>query len=203
VDAEKGFKWQLNATANAVRLRRPGHAIWRAFPLGYATLDAGTPLPMRHAALWLRSAAGFSPGDPSEPLANFYFGGFGNNWIDYQDPKRYREVTSFPGVDLDEIAGTNFAKTLLDWNLPPLRFRRVGKPSFYASYLRTSIFGGGIATNLDRPSDRLTIGNLGAQMDLRLTLLVQQPLTLSWGYARAFTRSSSPSDEWMVSLKIL
>jgi hypothetical protein len=203
VDAETGYKWQLNATANAVRSRQPGGATWRVFPLGYATLDIGRPLPVRHAALWLRSSAGYSPGDPNEPFANFYFGGFGNNWVDYQDPKRYRDYASFPGLELDEIGGTNFAKTLLDLNLPPLRFRRAGKPSFYASYLRTSIFGGGIITNMDRSSDRLTVGTVGAQMDLRITMLVQQALWLSCGYARAFGRDRPVSDEWMVSLKLL
>jgi len=40
-------------------------------------------------------------------------------------------------------------------------------------------------------------------MDLRLMMLVQQPLTLSWGYARAFGRDRRVSDEWMVSLKLL
>jgi hypothetical protein len=123
--------------------------------------------------------------------------------VDYQDPKRYREVTNFPGVALDEIAGTNFAKTMLDLNLPPLRFRRAGTPAFYATWLRTSVFGGGIVTDMDRSSDRTSVGNLGAQMDLRLTLLVQQPLTLSWGYARAFGAHRPGSDEWMVSLKLL
>ena len=203
VDSEKGYKWTLNATANAVRFREPGHAAWRGFPMGYATLDIGRPLPIRHSAVWLRSGAGYSPGDRNQPFANFFFGGFGNNWVDYQDPKRYREYTSFPGVELDEIAGSNFAKGLLDWNLPPIRFRRVGKPSFYATWLRTSLFGGGIVTNMDRSSDRIEAGTLGAQMDLRFTALVQFPLTLSWGYARAHRKNLRASDEWMVSLKIL
>jgi hypothetical protein len=34
-------------------------------------------------------------------------------------------------------------------------------------------------------------------------MLVQQPLMLSCGYARAFGRYRRLSDEWMVSLKIL
>ena len=202
-DYEMGYKWQLNATTNTVQFLRSGRGVWRGFPLGYATLDVGTPLPIPHSSVWLRSSAGYSPGDPGEPYANFYFGGFGNNWVDYQDPKRYRDYASFPGVGIDEIAGTNFAKTLLDWNLPPLRFRRLGKPTFYATWLRASIFSGGIVTNMDRSPDRLTAGTLGAQMDLRLTFLVQQPLMLSWGYARAFERYRRLSDEWMVSLKVL
>jgi hypothetical protein len=203
VDSEKGYKWQLNATTNLVRYQTSGSAAWRGFPLGYGTFDVGAPLPLHHSSLWLRNSAGYSPGDPYDPFANFYFGGFGNNWVDYQDPRRYRDYSSFPGIELDGIAGTNFGKSLLDWNLPPIRFRRVGKPAFYATWVRTSLFGGGIVTNMDRSPDRVTAGTIGAQADLRLTLLVQQPLTLSWGYARAFVRGRGRSDEWMVSLKIL
>ncbi len=203
VDAEKGYKWQLNAITHMVRYHQGGNTAWRGFPLGYATFDVGSPLPIRYSSLWLRSSAGYSPGDPGDPFANFYFGGFGNNWVDYQDSRRYRVYESFPGVELDEIAGTNFAKTLLDWNLPPIRFRSLGTPAFYGTWVRTSLFGGGIVTNMDRAADRVTAGTFGIQSDLRLTLLVQQPLTLSWGYARAFGRSRRASDEWMVSLKIL
>jgi len=71
------------------------------------------------------------------------------------------------------------------------------------SWLRTSLFGGGLVTNLDRSPDRETLGTLGVQSDLRLTVLVQQPLTLSWGYARAFGKNRRASHEWMVSLKVL
>jgi hypothetical protein len=202
-DAERGYKWQANVTSNLVRDQAAGGAAWRHFPLGYATFDAGTPLPLRHSSLWLRTAAGVSPGDRAEPFANFYFGGFGNNWVDYQDPRRYRDYASFPGVELDELAGTNFTKAMLDWNLPPVRFREVGNPAFFASSVRASIFGSGLMTNLDAGPDRITAGNVGIQADLRLTVLVQIPLTLSVGYARAFVRNSSGSDETMVSLKIL
>jgi len=203
VEAEKGVKWQVALSANTVRFRGEGGGAWRGFPHGVAALDLGAPLPLGHSSLWLRSAAGISPGDHEEPFANFYFGGFGNNWIDYQDPKRYREPSSFPGTELDAIGGTSFTKSLLDWNLPPLRFRRAGTPAFYATWLRTSLFAGGLLTNLDRADLKTTAATAGAQADLRLTVLVQQPLTLSFGYARAFVRRAATSDAWMVSLKIL
>lgn len=202
-DAERGYKWQASVTSNLVRYQTPGDAAWRHFPLGYATLDVGAPLPIRHSSLWLRTAGGYSPGDRADPFANFYFGGFGNNWVDYQDPKRYRDYASFPGVELDALAGTNFTKAMLDWNLPPVRFREAGNPAFFASWVRASIFGSGLVTNLDSAQDRVTAGNVGIQADLRLTVLVQQPLTLSVGYARAFVRNGPGSDETMVSLKIL
>ncbi|HYR51375.1 MAG TPA: hypothetical protein VET83_02040 [Candidatus Dormibacteraeota bacterium] len=203
VEPERGYKWKMNGTANTVLFQRPGHSAWRTFPMGYAGLDLGAPLPVTHSSLWLRSAAGYSPGDRNEPFANFYFGGFGNNWLDYQDPKRYRDYASFPGVALDEIAGTNFVRSMLDWNLPPIRFGGVGNPAFYASFLKTSVFAGGLLTNLDSTPDRTEAGTIGAQMDVRLTAFVNQKLTLSWGYARAFLKGLRQSDEWMVSLKIL
>jgi hypothetical protein len=49
----------------------------------------------------------------------------------------------------------------------------------------------------------MTAASMGAQADLRLQLLTQNPLTLSLGYARAFRRGGAAGGEWMVSLKIL
>ena len=67
--------------------------------------------------IWLRSAGGWSPGDRLDPFANFFLGGFGNNWLDHGEIKRYRRATSFPGTELDAIAGTNYVKALADLNL--------------------------------------------------------------------------------------
>ena len=202
-DHEKGVRWSLEGATNGVRFVRGGDAAWRGFPFAQGTFDAGVPLPIRNSSFWLRSAAGFSPGDRDEPFANFFFGGFGNNWVDYQDPKRYREAESFPGRELNEIAGTNYVKTLAEWNLPAIRFRRAGTLAFYATWARVSLFSSGLVTNLDAAAERRTLGNAGAQIDVRLQLLTQQPLTLSAGYARSFERRDSADDEWMVSLKIL
>jgi hypothetical protein len=202
-DYEKGVRWSLEGATNGVRFVRGGDAAWRGFPFAQGTFDAGVPLPIRNSSFWLRNAAGWSPGDRDEPFANFFFGGFGNNWVDHQDPKRYREAQSFPGRDLNEIAGTNYVKTLAEWNLPALRFRRAGTLAFYATWARLSFFSSGLVTNLDAGLGRRTLGNAGAQMDVRFQFLTQQPLTLSAGYARSFERRGDADDEWMVSLKIL
>jgi hypothetical protein len=176
---------------------------WTPFPQYDAGLDVGTPLPIRNSSLWLRTAGGWSPGDRNEPFANFFFGGFGNNWLDHQEVKRYRDPSSFPGTELDAVAGTNFTRAMLDWNLPPLRFERLGVPGFYGSFARASLFATSLVTNLDDAPSRRGLADAGAQVDLRFQLLSQQPLTLSVGYARAFERHALTTDEWMVSLKIL
>lgn len=202
-DYERGWQAGLSGSLDGVRFVRAGVARWRGFPQVVATADGGTPLPLPNSSLWLRTAGGWSPGDPNEPFANFFFGGFGNNVLDHQDPRRYRDWSSLPGAGIDAVAGTDFARAMLDWNLPPLRFRRVGTLAFYATWLRFSLFGGGIATDLAHPEGRRKLMHAGAQTDLRFQLLAQQRLTLSFGWGRAFERHETPGEEWMVSLKIL
>ncbi len=194
VDHEKGYSWKLRATSNYVNRK--------AYPAFLGTFDVGVPLP-GHTSIWLRTGGGYSPGDRDEPFANFYFGGFGNNWVDHAEVRRYREYDSFPGVELNEISGTNFGRALVDLNLPPLRFRRAGRPSLYASWARASVFAGGIVTNLDASSRRTGVANVGTQVDLRVNLLVRNPLTFSFGYARAFEEDVRYRDEFMFSVKIL
>ncbi len=203
VDPEKGAEWNLRSEVNTIRVDEAGASAWRRFPQESGTLDLGVPLPVPHSSLWLRTAAGYSPGDRQQPFANFFFGGFGNNYVDYQEPKRYREMLSFPGVAIDDVGGTNFGKAMLDLNLPPWRFRHLGVLDFYATWARLSLFSTALVTNADLASERRELINAGAQTDVKLSLLIQQPLTLSIGYAIAKERFRRVRHEFMVSLKIL
>jgi hypothetical protein len=195
VDDEAGSKWSAVARTDEVD--------GTAFPSVYGTYDTGVALPLGHSSAWVRSAAGFSPRDPSLSFANFYFGGFGNNWVDYRDEKRYREWYSFPGAELNEIAGANFFKSTAEWNLPPWRFQRVGTPGLYAAWLRPAIFVGGLATNMSRPELRHVIADTGGQIDMRIGALSVLELTASVGGAVAFESGHAPRREFMVSLKVL
>ncbi len=203
VDPEKGLKWRLTGALQGVRFVRDGRARWRGFPSIEAAADAGTPVPLRNGSLWLRTAGGLAPGDRAEPFANFFFGGFGNNFVDWQEVKRYREASSFPGAELNAVAGTRYARAMLDLNLPPLRFERLGVPALYASWLRTSVFASALSANFDDPASRRSLANLGVQADLRIALLAHQSFTLSAGVARAHERRGPSRAEWMVSLKVL
>jgi hypothetical protein len=106
-------------------------------------------------------------------------------------------------VRLNDIGGRNYAKSLVQWNLPPVRVRRRGRPGFYANWARPALFVGGIVTNLDSRPARRTLADVGAQVDVRLTLLSSLDLTLSAGYAIAFEDGRRPRGEAMVSLKLL
>ena len=72
--------------------------------------------------------------------ANWYFGAYGNNYVDDEEIKRYREFYSFPGFEIDQLSAQTFAKSTLEWNLPPLRFAHAGIPSFFLSYIRPALF---------------------------------------------------------------
>ncbi len=195
VDDEKGVHWSVTADTTQAA------GTW--FVRTRGTFDAGVPLPAGHSSIWLRSAAGWSPGSRDDPFANFYFGAFGNNWVDRGEAKRYREYYAFPGVDLNEIGGRNFVKSTLEWNLPPLRFRRAGTAAFYLTWMRPALFVGGLVTNLDHDSFRRTATNAGGQLDFQLTTLSSLDMMLSVGGAVAFEQGFGPRREVMVSFKVL
>jgi len=195
VDYEKGIRWHMVGLSTYVRSTQ--------FPRLYTGIDYGIPLPIDHSSIWLRGSAGTSFGDRSDPFANFYFGGFGNNWVDFQESKRYREYYSFPGVELNHIGGRNFARGTVEWNLPPVRFRKLGVPAFYSNWMRTSLFSSAIVTNVDEKTLRQSLLNVGVQVDFRLVLFSMIQSTFSLGYAVAFEDHSRPSREFMISLKIL
>jgi hypothetical protein len=195
VDDEAGRKWSIEFRTDV--------ADGDAFPSLRGGFDRGFALPAGHSSIWFRTAAGYSTRDRSSPFANFFFGGFGNNYVDHADEKRYRHFASLPGVELNEISGRNFAKATLEWNLPPWRFRRMGTPGFYATWLRPALFVTGLTTNVDNAEARHTLASLGGQIDVRLNALSNQDLTLSFGAAVALEDRFAPRREAMVSLKIL
>ena len=195
LEPEEGVLWDLQAQGYYVKST--------LFPRIFGNVDYGFLLPIHHSSLWLRTSAGFAHGDRGEPFANFYFGGFGNNWVDYADAKRYREYYSFPGAELNAIGGTNYGKLMLEWTLPPLRFRRLGVPSFYCTWAHASLFSSVISTNLDSPPDRNTYANVGGQADFKMVVFSRLDVTLSVGAAMSAERNQRPTNEFMISLKIL
>jgi len=195
VDDEKGLAWSAALRSDYVNES--------VFTRVHGTFDIGVPLPVSHSSVWVRSAAGFSPQSASEPFANFYFGGFGNNYVDHQEIKRYQQYYSFPGAALNEVAGRNFVRSTVEWNLPPVRFRSMGSPAAYLSWLRPSLFVSGLVTNLDRGGPRRRAVSVGGQVDLRFTILSVLDMTLSAGAALRTADGVPLRREAMLSLTVL
>ncbi|MEO6486941.1 MAG: hypothetical protein ABIO78_03245, partial [Thermoanaerobaculia bacterium] len=78
--------------------------------------------------------------------------------------------------------------------------QRNNGPVFYANWARLAFFSSALAT--DVTTDRRTVYDIGAQVDLSLVLFASLDSTLSVGYASAFGEGSR-SDEVMISLKLL
>jgi hypothetical protein len=195
IDDEKGHRWSLVMRNDVVASS--------LFTKVHGTFDLGFALPMGHSSIWIRNAAGASPQNPAEPFANFYFGGFGNNYVDHRSEQRYREYYALPGMELNEVGGRNFAKSVFEWNLPPMRFARVGTPGFYLTWMRPALFASGLITNMDSAGIRRKVSDVGGQLDFRLNMLSTLDLTLSIGGAIAFEPNAAPRREAMISLKVL
>ncbi len=195
VDHEKGWRWKLGAYAD--------HANGETFPRFLAGIDFGFALPLKHASVWFYNAAGVADGARNESLANWYFGAFGNNYVDDREIRRYREPYSFPGFELDEISGQDFFRSVLELNLPPIRFEEVGAPSFYLQDLRAALFAGGLVTDAGDSLFEETWSTIGIQVDLAFTIVHRLPMTLSFGFAQGYIDGKKWDEEWMISLKIL
>ena len=194
VDGEKGLTWSVVATGSRVN--------GEITPQLRGTLDVGFDLPLPHSSIWLRGAAGAADQKNSATVANFYFGGFGNNYVDDGAVQRYREWYAFPGFGLQEISGLNFVREMVEWNIPPLVFESAGTAAFHATWLRPAIFVSAMVTNPGNASLRKNYESVGGQADFRFSILHWYELTLSAGYAVGFQEGKRAGSEWMFSLKI-
>ena len=194
VDHEKGIAWRALADLD--------YADSKAFPKLYGGVDYGVPLPFPNSSLWLYAHAGSAWGLRAHPLAAFYFGSFRNNYVDDRPEKRYREMESFPGFEIDEIAVRRFAKLTGEVNLPPIRFAEIGTPAFYLSHIRPAVFAGIMATNNQDGSNHRYM-DIGTQLDLNFTVALRLPMVLSFGAAAGFDGGHYRKTEWLASLKIM
>jgi hypothetical protein len=195
VDDEKGVSWELVYFGSHI----PGENA----PQFRGGLDLGFPVPLPHSSIWLRSAAGIANGDRNSVIANFYFGAFGNNYIDDGTVKRYRDYTSLPGFQINEVSALNYVREMAEWNLPPYIFESAGTPSFYLTWLRPSLFATGLWTDPGSDRNRAQYQSAGGQVDLSFSVLHRYNMTMSAGYAVGREPSGRTENEWMVSLKIM
>lgn len=196
VEDEMGTTWDLNVRSNLVS--------GRVYPRLNLDASRGMLLPLNHSSLWFRASAGTAlAGNRADPFANFFFGGFGNNWVDYRAIKQFRDTESFPGLGINEAGGANYGKVQVEWTTPPLRFRRVGIPSFYFRWADLSLFATGLVTNVADRATRREVASVGAQLDVRSVTVSHLESTFSLGFAAARGRGVPRRSEWMFSFKIM
>ena len=194
VDHEKGIAFRTTVGLD--------HADGDSFPRIIGELDYGVPLPWSNSSAWVYASAGAVAGHKDSPLGSLYFGSFRNNYVDNRPEKRYRELESFPGFEIDQLSARRFAKLVGEVNLPPVRFAEVGTPAIYLSYARPALFAGTMLTHdaLGKNHDYMTFGG---QVDFAFTVAMRLPMVFSLGAARGFADGKSEKTELMASLKIM
>ena len=117
---EAGLKYRNcavhSARSTAKRVSPGGHRRTRSSPTARCFPEDQRRHRLRHPApareqlgLALRHA-GKAWGNAGSPLSSFYFGSFRNNYVDNRTVKRYREMDSFPGFEIDEISARTSAR---------------------------------------------------------------------------------------------
>jgi hypothetical protein len=203
VEDEKGYFWNLIAYSYFLP-----SGDWNGssvYPSLISEQHYGCLVPwIRNTSFWVRNSLGASLNPDQTPFSNFYFGGFRNNWVDWQPASQYRKVFAFPGVDIDGLAASHFVKTIAELNLRPVRMRNVGTTWLYPTYLKPALFSSHISLNPLESNQVRNVYNAGAQLDLELVLFAYLKTTWSVGYAQYWEPSQSMSGgQWMFSIKLL
>ncbi len=193
---EKGYTWDISSTAYLAK--------GDLYPSILSNQEVGFLVPgMRNTSFWIRNSLGQSLGDRQSSLSYFYFGGFRNNYIDWQPAEQYRKTLAFPGAEIDEIQAYNYVKTMGELNLKPLRLRGVGTSWLYPTYIKSSLFGTHLMTNFDKKTDLAHLFNVGAQIDIQLVMFSYLKTTWSVGFAKKFEDGKKATNKLMLSLKLL
>ncbi len=195
VDDEKGLVWNAQLESN--------FADGQTVPRIYGNLDAGVELPAAHLVLAAKRRRHRERGPRSNPVANFYFGAFGNNYVDDGNVKRYRDYTSLPGFSIDQVSAQSFVREMVEWNLQPVVFESAGAPGLYVNWLRPAVFAAGLWADPGNAGFRKNYATVGTQADMRISILHWYDMTLSVGYAVGYQSGRRADSEWMISLKIL
>ena len=193
---EMGYSWDISTTNYLAK--------GDLYPSFVSNQNVGFLIPhMKNTSFWIRNSLGQSLGKRQSELSYFYFGGFRNNYIDWQPSEQYRNALAFPGAEIDEIKAYDYVKTMGELNLRPLRLRNVGTTWLYPTFIKSSVFGTHLLTNFDRQSELKHLFNVGAQVDIQLVLFSYLKTTWSVGYASKFEKGQQHLDQLMLSLKLL
>ena len=159
---------------------------------------------LRNTCLWLREDVGQSFGSGLSVFGNTYFGGFGNNWVDYGRTNRYRDRTSMAGAEINALSAHSFSKTSAELSLQPIRFRNAGFLNLYPTYTQCHIFCSHLFSNPWGRGEKGNYTNLGIQLNTEVALFTYLKTTWSIGYAHIWdNRTGSNRGAWLLSLKLL
>ncbi|MFQ6114633.1 MAG: hypothetical protein ACE5NG_11225, partial [bacterium] len=194
VDNEHGNEWTVTLMALGVNPRNPKvvgglHAEWDHF------MTWAWP----HNVLHFKLASGYLRTRKDLAIGKFYFGGFGNQYLENKDVKQYRNVFRFPGVPIYSLVTGRFAKVMIENNLPPLRLDNFKLGKHFLSYVNAAWFAQGLILDSAREGKWIS---LGGQINFVFKHWFNLETTLSAGVAQAWSQHGN-SREWFISFKLL
>jgi hypothetical protein len=113
--------------------------------------------------------------------------------------KQYRDLFRFPGIPIYSLTTDQFAKILVENNLPPIRIGNLGLGQNYLNYIDMSLFSSALLTKTDRIQPWVDIGG---QVNFVFKHWFNLESTFSVGIAKAWYEAGH-SWEWFLSYKIL
>jgi hypothetical protein len=146
----------------------------------------------------IQLAGGISGGDELSE-GRFYFGGFGNRYIDNEPQFKYREIESLAGLSYRKYIAKNFIKFGLENLFPPLDIG-IAIGDQYLSKMSLSVFSQFLYAQNEKESENYM--NTGMQINFHMNNFYVLESTLSLGYAHAWDESDNEFDEFFISLKL-
>ncbi len=194
VDSEKGSELSLTGMFFAVEPHK------NADMVGGFHAEAGYYLPalFPHNILHFKLMGGYRRTLDDMAIGKFYFGGFGNRYLEDGKIRQYRKVFRFPGIPIYSLATDRFVKGLIEHSSPPYRPGGIHLGHHYLSYINASWYSQGLWLN--SPRSKLWL-SLGAQINFNFKHWYNLQSTLSLGAARAWWQDHH-NNEWFISLKL-
>ncbi len=194
VDYEAGNEFNLTVLgfgAGSRKLQLAGEA--------YGEWDNYSTFLFPHNIFHLKLAAGYVQKNNNLDQAHFYFGGFGNRYLEDAPVKQYRDVLRFPGIPIYSLLSDKFAKLLIEENFPPVRFDDVRIGEHFLNYIDMSIYSENLFTKSGQDQNYT---DAGGQINLVFKHWFNLESTLSAGIAKAWYGKENSWD-WFLSFKLL
>ncbi len=193
-DYESGNQFSITFRAFGSNPREPQYAAQI-----YSEWDHYSLVFWKHNVFHFKIAAGYHHDNKNLIQSRFYFGGFGNRYVENEKVKQYRKVFRFPGIPIYSLSTDRFVKIIFENNLPPIRFGSLGVGAHFINHLDFAFYTQGIYAN-SAPGNYWI--DIGAQINLVLKHWFNLESTISGGIAQAWSKDNN-SWEWFVSLKLL
>lgn len=195
VDSEEGTEWNITAMFFGVDPRHDLQVVGGV----HAELGYFFPWVWDHNVLHLKLYGGIRHTRPDLSIGRYYFGGFGNRFLESARERQYRSMFRLPGIPIYSLDGDRFIKGMVEHDLPPIRPGKLFLGEHYLNHISLAWYAQGLWL---RSPQADVWGDVGGQIDLVFKHWFNLESTLSLGVAQAWSAQGN-SHEWFISFKLL